>query len=80
MSVYTRKLLLSLTAETVAALDEAANALGLCRSDVIRRSLARDLSYVMSYEVPNMLRFHQETASAHTNWISSKRNHLKFHS
>ena len=73
MSVYTRKLLLGLTAETVAVLDEAANALGLCRSDVIRRSLARDLSYVMSYEVPNMLRFHQETAVAHSSWISSKR-------
>ena len=72
MSVYTRRILLSLTAETVAALDEAANALGLCRSDVIRRSLARDLSYVMRYEVPNMQRFHQETAAAHSSWISNK--------
>jgi hypothetical protein len=54
-------------------LDEAAKALGMCRSDVIRRSLARDLSYVMSYEVPNMQRFHQETAIAHSSWISSKR-------
>ena len=63
MSTYSRKLLLSLTDETVAALDEAANALGMCRSDVIRRSLTRDLKYVMSYEVPDMLRFHQETAA-----------------
>jgi hypothetical protein len=73
MSVYTKKILLTLTAETVAALDEAANALGLCRSDVIRRSLIRDLSYVLSYEVPNMQRFRQETAIAHTSWISNKR-------
>ena len=67
MSTYTRKLLLSFTDETVAALDEAAKALGMCRSDVIRRSLIRDLRYVMSYEVPDMQRFHQETAAAHTN-------------
>jgi hypothetical protein len=72
MSV-TKKILLSLTTETVAALDEAAKALGMCRSDVIRRSLARDLSYVMRYEVPNMQRFHQETAVAHSSWITSKR-------
>jgi hypothetical protein len=73
MSAYTKKILLTLTVETVAVLDEAANALGLCRSDVIRRSLTRDLSYVVSYEVPNMQRFHQETAVAHTSWISNKR-------
>ena len=73
MSTYTRKLLLSFTDETVAALDEAANALGMCRSDVIRRSLTRDLKYVMSYEVPDMLRFHQETTAAHCSWMSDKR-------
>ena len=73
MSTYTRKLLLSLTDETVAALDETANALGMCRSDVIRRSLTRDLRYVMSHEVPNMQRFHQETSATHANWLSGKR-------
>ena len=73
MPTYTRKLLLSLPDETVAALDEAANALGMCRSDVIRRSLTRDLRYVMTYEVPDMLRFHQETTAAHSNWLSNKR-------
>ena len=72
MPTYTRKLLLSFTDETVAALDEAANALGMCRSDVIRRSPTRDLRYVMSHEVPSMQRFRQETAAAHTNWLSGK--------
>jgi hypothetical protein len=42
---------------TVAMLDEAAKALGMCRSDVIRRSPARDLGHVMSHEVPSMQRF-----------------------
>jgi hypothetical protein len=28
---------------------------------------------VMRYEVPNMQRFHQETAVAHSSWITSKR-------
>ena len=45
----------------------------MCRSDVIRRSLARDLGYVMSHEVPNMQRFHQETEVAHGSWLSAKR-------
>jgi hypothetical protein len=53
MSDYTHKVLLSLTPETVATLDTAAKVLGMCRSDVIRRSLARDLSYVLSHEFPN---------------------------
>ena len=73
MSTFSRKLLLSFTDETVAALDEAANALGMCRSDVIRRSLSRDLRYVMSFEVPSMQRFNQETSAAHDSWLSSKR-------
>ncbi len=73
MSDYPRKILLSLTHETVVMLDEAAKALGMCRSDVIRRSLARDLGYVMSHEVPNMKRFQQETTSAHASWLSAKR-------
>jgi hypothetical protein len=62
-----------LTRETVAMLDEAAKALGMCRSDVIRRSLTRDLGYVMSREVPTMQRFHQETSAAHVSWLNSKR-------
>ena len=73
MAAYSRKILLSLTHETVSLLDEAARALGMCRSDIIRRSLARDLGYVMSHEVPNMQRFHRETATAHGNWLNSKR-------
>jgi hypothetical protein len=73
MTTYSSKILLSLKPETVAMLDEAAKALGMCRSDVIRRSLIRDLGYVTSHEVPNMNRFHQETSAAHTNWLSSKR-------
>ena len=51
----------------------AAQTLGMCRSDVIRRSLSRDLEYVMSHEVPNMQRFHKETKAAHGSWLLSKR-------
>ena len=67
MSDYTRKILLSLTHDTVAMLDEAARVLGMCGSDIIRRSLARDLGFVMSHEVPSM----QRTA-AHSSWLSRK--------
>jgi hypothetical protein len=73
MTAYPRKILLSVTQETLALLDEAAEALGMSRSDVIRRSLARDLKYVMSCEAPNMQRFNQETTIAHKSWLTSKR-------
>lgn len=72
MTIHSRKILLSLKPETVTMLDQAAKILGMCRSDVIRRSLVRDLSYVMSHEVPNMQRFHQETEVAHGSWLSAK--------
>jgi metal-responsive CopG/Arc/MetJ family transcriptional regulator len=72
MSERKRKILLSLTPELVTSLDTAAHVLGMCRSDVIRRSLQRDLSYVMSHEVPNMQRFHAETTAAHSRWMRLK--------
>lgn len=73
MTTNSRKILLSLSPETVTMLDQAAKTLGMCRSDVIRRSLSRDLQYVMSHEVPSMQRFHQETAKAHDHWLLGKR-------
>jgi hypothetical protein len=73
MTTHSRKILLSLTPQTVAMLDQAAKTLGMCRSDVIRRSLARDLEYVMSHEVPNMQRFHEETKVAHGAWLQTRR-------
>ena len=73
MTTNSRKILLSLTPQTVSMLDQAAKTLGMCRSDVIRRSLSRDLEYVMSHEVPNMLRFHEETKVAHGSWLQTRR-------
>jgi hypothetical protein len=73
MTTDSRKILLSLTPETVSMLDQAAKTLGMCRSDVIRRSLSRDVEYVMRHEFPNMQRFHQETEVAHGGWLRSKR-------
>lgn len=73
MSDYTRKILLSLSPDLIRQLDEAAAVLGMCRSDVIRRSLQRDLSYVMSEELPRMRRLQQEAAAGHRSWLSSKR-------
>ena len=64
-----RKLLLSLPSSMVELLDEVANTFGMCRSDVIRRSLTRDLAYMMSHEVPKMQKFQQETVIAHKSWL-----------
>ena len=68
----TRSLLLALPASMVATLDEAAAALNLCRSDVIRRSLARDLQYVMGIEVPQALRFRRDSADRYSEWLSAE--------
>ena len=64
-----KKLLLSLPSSMVDLLDEAAIAFGMCRSDIIRRSLARDLAYVISHELPSIQRFHQQTSTAHRSWL-----------
>lgn len=55
------------------ALDEASIALDMCRSDIIRRSLARDLEYVMSHEVPCALRHKKEAADRYPEWLHKKR-------
>jgi len=55
------------------ALDEASIALDMCRSDIIRRSLARDLEYVMSHEVPSALKHKQEAADRYPEWFHKKR-------
>jgi len=55
------------------ALDEASIALNMCRSDIIRRSLARDLEYVMSHEVPSALRNEKEAAERYPEWLRRKR-------
>lgn len=70
--IHPRRILLSLATDMVARLDEAAQALNLCRSDVIRRSLARDMEYVMGHEVPNALRLRQEDAGAYQHWCKGK--------
>ena len=70
--IHPRRILLSLATDMVATLDEAAQALNLCRSDVIRRSLARDLEYVTSHEVPNALRLRQEASGAYRHWRKGK--------
>lgn len=70
--IHPRRILLWLAADMVTKLDEAAQALNLCRSDVIRRSLARDLEYVLGHEVPNALRLKQEAAGEYRHWRKNK--------
>ena len=78
MTTPQRKLLLSLSPELVDQLDHAASVLGMCRSDVIRRSLQRDLGFVMSHELPNMERFQQESAAAHEAGLAASDGGVSF--
>ena len=54
-------------------LDQAASAFGMCRTDVIRRSLSRDLAFVTSHEIPQTYKRVAAGQSAYARWI--KRNH-----
>lgn len=64
----TRKILVSLPDHLVDRLDEAADAFNMCRLDVIRRSLMRDLSFVLDYEVPQITRLKSELDAKHRKW------------
>ncbi len=53
------------------ALDEASTAFGMTRSDIIRRSLARDLSYVMDHEIKLIEQVSDKVKAGHKRWMRS---------
>ena len=71
-SFIPRRILLSLNPSMVSQLDQAAHALNLCRSDIIRRSLARDLEFVLTHEVARAQQHQQGTASSYQEWLNTK--------
>jgi metal-responsive CopG/Arc/MetJ family transcriptional regulator len=50
-----RAVLINLPESLVQQLDEAAQALNMARTDVIRRSLKRDIDYIVRYEIQTAL-------------------------
>jgi len=67
-----RKILLSLPQAVVAQLDEAAKVFSMCRLDVIRRSLMRDLQFVIGHEIPNAHRIKLQTVDAYREWLTGR--------
>ncbi len=71
-----RKILLSLPQTVVDQLDEAAKVFSMCRLDVIRRSLARDLDFVLNHEIPKLRRWNEEIASDYSGWVTGSLRRL----
>jgi hypothetical protein len=65
----TRPILINLPLGLLANLDEAATVLRLTRTDVIRRSLLRDLDYVVRYELQRTLEHRQKEEEAYLEWV-----------
>jgi metal-responsive CopG/Arc/MetJ family transcriptional regulator len=55
-----KAILISLPESLVDQLDEAAQALNMARTEVIRRSLTRDIDYIVRYEIQTALQQLQE--------------------
>jgi hypothetical protein len=53
-------------------LDQAAAALNLCRSDVIRRCLTRDLEFVERHEIESAQRLRKKISVTYIRWIKAK--------
>ena len=66
-----RKILLRLPSDMMDALDQASTAFGMTRSDIIRRSLARDLCYVMDHEIKLVEQVSDRAKAGHKRWIRS---------
>lgn len=69
----TRKaILVQLSSSLVDQLDEAALVLNMTRVDVIRRSLLRDLQFVVSEELERTRRHQQNQQKRYLEWASLK--------
>ena len=66
-------ILLRLTPPLLAKLDEAAAALNMTRTDIIRRSLMRDMQFVVSFEMERAAMSVLDVATAHAKWVEKQR-------
>ena len=64
-----KAILIHLPESMVEQLDEAAQALNMARTDVIRRSLGRDIDYIVRYEVQSALQHRQERERRYVEWV-----------
>lgn len=65
-------ILLRMPIPILTKLDEAAKTLNMSRSDVIRRSLARDLEFIVAHEIERMKEHQRQTEAAYLRWADAE--------
>lgn len=64
-----KPILINLPIDLVRQLDEAANLLGMYRTDIIRKCLSRDIQYVLQVEAPKSLKIKQNLHDEYPGWV-----------
>ena len=72
-----KSILLNLPIDLAGRLDEAATALGLSRSDLIRRSLTRDLVFLVAHELARTVEHQRQTEKAYGIWSEARVDNTK---
>jgi metal-responsive CopG/Arc/MetJ family transcriptional regulator len=64
-----KPILINVPTKLLQQLDKAAGSLDLSRSELVRRSLHRDLKFVVKHEVEEASRAKAKTATLYDDWI-----------
>ena len=64
-----RPILLNVPLRLLQRLDVASKALSVTRSELIRRSLTRDLDFVLEHEVPRFAKAREDAGGAYSRWL-----------
>jgi len=64
-----KPILINVPISLLEQLDEAADCLDLSRSELVRRSLHRDLKFVMKHEVEEVVRAREKAETIYSSWI-----------
>ncbi len=72
-----KPILINIPLELLHKLDDAATQLSLCRSELIRRSLKRDLTFVADRQLQRFNEASQSTMHDYAYWSSTLINEIK---
>jgi hypothetical protein len=67
-----RAILLHLPIQLLHDFDRVATAFGLSRSETIRRSLTRDVAYIIESELPKAMEEKQRRLVGHRSWLAEQ--------
>jgi len=69
MKTHHKPVLINIPIGLLQELDEAAERLDLSRSELVRRSLHRDLKFVVKHEVAEITKAKGKTAARYAEWV-----------